>query len=117
MGVIQDQLSKVLVADLSNYDKETNTFFIKQYKQIKLEVGKYYLIKLNNVLLDKDSEVMCNWNNSEVPPHNCLKIEVIKTVGKMIYIQGISFDEVTRTSLGELWDGWIPTDEIKVLEG
>ena len=117
MSVIQDQLAKVLMADLSNFDKETNTFFIKKYSHTKLEVGKYYVIKLDNILLDKDNDVMCNWNNSVVPTSNCYKIEVIKSVGKLIYVQGISYDFENKKSLGELWDGWLPTDEIRVLEG
>lgn len=116
MSVIQDQLKKVLVADLSNFDEKTNTFFIKKYEHTKFEVGKYYLIRLDNTLMNRDNEIMCNWNNSEIPEHNIFKVEIIKEMGKLIYVQGVSYDE-EKGNTGEIWSGWLPTDEIKLLEG
>jgi hypothetical protein len=44
--IIDQQLKKVQNADLSNYNSDTNTYFIKRKVGIKLEEDKGYIINL-----------------------------------------------------------------------
>lgn len=44
--IIKEQLDKVTRADLSNFNEETNTYFIPKKNEIKVENNKAYLIHI-----------------------------------------------------------------------
>ena len=46
--IIEEQLKKTENVDLSNFDKETNTYYIKKRQDIKVEEDQCYILKLKN---------------------------------------------------------------------
>ena len=44
----EKQLKKTENVDLSNFDKETNTYYIKKRQDIKAEEDQCYILKLKN---------------------------------------------------------------------
>lgn len=116
--IIQSQLEKVSVADLTNYDKTTNTFTIPKYNQIKVEEGSYYIIKLHPSLLNSNENTLLvtNWNCGSVPSHEYYKAEIDKVLGKMIKITGVGYDLVSNTDFLDIWTGWLPLDLITFIE-
>ena len=53
--IIEEQLKKVERADLSNFDKEKNTYFIPKRQDIKIEEDCCYLIQLLPTLFTNDT--------------------------------------------------------------
>ena len=47
-SLAKKQLSKVKFADLSNYDANTNEYFIPKKVEIKLELNNCYIIKVSD---------------------------------------------------------------------
>jgi hypothetical protein len=114
---IDKELSKVKVADLSHYDSATNTYVIPRFVAIKFEIGASYLIELDDSLLQTSNNIIAtNWNRGSVPTSKYYKIEVIKSVGKMLYIDGLAYDIITKTDLNITWSGWLPIEQIKLIE-
>lgn len=112
---ISNQLKKVNVADLSNYDESTHTYHIPMYHEDVYAVDNYYLIKLNDNLLCSDGlpVLVSNWNRGTYPKHKYLKISVNKELGKMIYVDSIGYDFDKKEDIDYSWSGWLPLDSIK----
>lgn len=116
--IIEKELKKTLVADLSNFNKTTNTYYIPRYKQLKLDVGKCYIIQLDNYLLDatKSNLLAVNFNKNSVPTEEYMKVEVCKTMGKMVYIDGVGYNINDHVDLPVFWSGWLTLDHLTVIE-
>lgn len=118
--IIKDQLSKVQIADLSNFNKETNTYYIPKYNAIKPIIGNYYIIKLDSQLLSEKSEIAkilaSNWNNNYYPNSIYYKAEIINIMGKYIKINGLGFDYETNQDLNNIWSGWLSLDNIEIIK-
>jgi hypothetical protein len=116
--LIKNELNKVLVADLSNYDKNKGEFLIPRIRKIRLEEGSYYVIKLDQMLLNPGemSILSSNWNHGTTPPHKYLKIDVLKILGKMVKVNSIAYDYDSKQDLNLSWSGWLPIEQVEVLE-
>jgi hypothetical protein len=115
--IIENQLKSVNFADLSHYDKTTGIFTIPKYSKPKFEIGKMYLIQVDNELVDNTNSVIAtNWNNCTAPKSAYLKIYINKMQGKMIYVDSLVFNMLTKTDTSTTWAGWLPVDQIKQLE-
>jgi len=116
--IIKEQIEKCKVADLSQFDSSTNTYHIKKFNQIRVEVDDCYLIKLDTTLLNKDtsSVLATNWNKGTYPPCIYFKAVVSKVLGKMIYINGLGYNNETKEDLDIMWNGWLPLQDIELLE-
>jgi len=116
--IIKEQLNKIQVADMSNYNKDTYSFIIPKYNADRFEEDKCYLIELDNILIidNKESILQSNWNNNTYPKHKYLKIDVNKVMGKMIKVNSIGYDCINKKDLNEIWSGWLPIDLIKIIE-
>lgn len=107
------QLEQCRYADLSNYDSVTNTYHIPKYTKPTYDVGKYYLVKLSQILVNNNNSVLAaNWNHCTSPSTDYLKIVVNKQLGKNILVDGLAFDPVTNSDLNSMWSGWLPIDEL-----
>lgn len=116
--IIKKQLEKCKVADLSHYNKETNQFIIPKYNQIRVVSGASYLFRLDKSLLSPNPNDVfhINWNKGIVPVSEYLFAEVDKINGKVIYIDGISFDPINNVATGSAWSGWLPLDRLEVVK-
>ena len=119
MGVnklILKQLEKVQVAKVSPFDELRNCYKISKFKEIAYELNHCYLIEINSVLLSASNIIASNWNNGSFPKHEFMKISVSKKLGDMIFIDGIYYDNALKQDINEMWTGWLPVNEIKLIE-
>ena len=94
--IIEEQLKKIENADLSNFDKKTNTYHIAKRTDIKLEEDNCYILKLKQSAFN-NSVVKDNWNNGKEPKAEYYKADITKKMSGMIKILGVSFDPITNT--------------------
>ena len=115
---IKEQLDKVKVADLSNYDESANIYHIPKFNQFKYEVDKCYLIKLDKTLLEKSNYpiLVDNWNHGTCPTCEFMKADVTKVLGKMIQVNGFGYDYEHKQDLNTLWSGWLPIGQITMIQ-
>lgn len=116
--IVKKQLDKCQFADLSNFDKETNVYYIPKYTKPLYDINKCYIVKLADyVLKDPNSVLATNWNQGKLPQTNHLKIYVSKILGKMIYVDSIGFDINTGIDQPSLfWSGWLNIDDLAQLQ-
>jgi len=113
--VIEQQLKKVQNANLSNYNPETNTYFIKRRVDIKIEEDSGYIIHLKDSAFT-NSAIITNWNNGSFPKTCYLKIDVNKKMNNMIKIVGVGYDIISKQDLAIYWSGWLCLDNIDIIE-
>lgn len=114
---VRKQLEKCKFANLKNFDKELNAFIIPKYTKPFYQTNKVYLVQIPKYLVNNSTSVIaCNWNNSTSPSTEYLKIFINKFNGKMIYVDSIGVDIETKSDLNNYWSGWIPLDEIELIE-
>lgn len=116
--VLEKQLRACEFADLTNYDPETKSYYIKKYSKPLYDLQACYLVKINaDTLLNRTSVVAVNWNKGQVPICEYMTIFVLQIIGKMINVDGIGYDINTKENLPMLrWSGWLHIDEITQLE-
>ena len=116
--LIDEQLKKCKVADLSQLDTKTGKCFIPRFKQVKVEEDSCYLIKLEDSLLkpNVNDTYHINWNKGVIPPNNYLVVDISRVVGKNIYVNAIEYDIENKQPTTNTWNGWLPLERIEVLE-
>lgn len=113
--IIINQLKKIENCDLTGFDENTLTLKIPKIKQLKIEVDKCYLVKLQPSAFHNQA-VITNWNNGSFPRTEYLKIDISKREGKMIRVVGVGYDNDTHQDLPIFWNGWLCLDELDILE-
>lgn len=115
--LILKELEKVQVAKVGEYDYCRRCFTITKYQPPSFSMNGLYIVELDSHLLNAtDNEVLvCNWNAGRYPTQKYMKIKITKTLGKMMYVYGVYYDVNTQTELDEDWDGWLPTEQVKIL--
>jgi hypothetical protein len=113
---LNKELSKIQVADLSHYDAATYTYTIPKFVAIKFDIGKSYLIELDDSLIEQNNIICINWNKNSIPSAKYYKVEIIKKIGKMIYIDGLAYDNINNVDLNTTWSGWLPVEQIKLIK-
>ena len=116
--LIQKELEKVVIADISNYNPTTNQIIIPRFNQVLMKENEYYLIRIDDEILHpgNNSTLAINWNQGSVPTSKYMKVDVIKVMGKMIRVNGIGYDYENKRDKNEIWSGWLPITHIKVIE-
>ncbi len=116
MSIRDDQLKKIELADMSHFDKETNTYYIPKYSKPTYAVGGYYLVSLDvNFVNNTTSAHAVNWNHGTAPKDAYMKIYVSKVMGKMIYVDSLSYNMETHSDGANMWSGWLNINDIKQL--
>lgn len=116
--LILKQLEKVETAKVSEYDELHHTFHITKYEEKKFEQNLFYIIKLDKNLLNgnDNSLLVSNWNNGKYPTQEYLKVAITKQVANMIYVYGMYYNIESKQQLDEEWVGWLPIDQIEIVE-
>ena len=99
--IVEDQLKKVKVAQLPPYDETTLHLSIPKVNTVvntEFVVGAYYIIQLDDYLIKpyEGFTLHDNWNKGVAPKHNCLRVMVLQTMGKMIKFRTIAYDYETK---------------------
>jgi len=117
-NIIKKQLEQCKVADLSNYNSLTNTYYIPKYNQIKVEEGNEYIVKLDDTLLipNPGDTFHINWNKGDLPPVNSMLIEVSKVNGKIIKVFGVGYDLDSNVTNQYVWSGWLPIEKLTIVK-
>ena len=115
--IIERELNKVAVADLSDYDESTGIYTIPKHVDLVLEEDNCYIISINiNKLKADDYAYLVNWNKTNViPEHEYMKIDVIKKLSNMFQVNGLYYDYDNKVDLGKTWSGWLPQNVIKIV--
>ena len=110
--LIEEQLKKVKVASLDDYDAHTHTYHIKKYVAKETLIGHCYSIAIDESLLRQDSNeiLRLNWNKGTVPTGKKMNVEIEKKMGHMVYVSGVSADT------NKMWEGWLPDNQFTILE-
>lgn len=116
--IIQKELNKVMIANLDNFDITTNTYHISKVNEIKIELNKTYLIKLDKSLLNFETSQMLaiNFNHNSVPTNSYMKVEINKMMNNLLYVIGIGYDFENKKDLNNIWSGWLPKNNIDIME-
>lgn len=115
--IIQEQLEKT-IAPVGKYDELKHQFVIHKYTEQVFELNTYYLVELDDALLNASGNVMLvsNWNNGSYPKYKYMKIVVSKQLGKdMIKVDAIYYDYVAQKDILEMWSGWLPVNQVKII--
>ena len=112
--IIEEQLKKTENVDLSNFDKETNTYYIKKRQDIKVEEDQCYILKLKNSAFN-NTIVTDNWNNGNKPKAEFYKADISKKMSGMIRIIGVAYDNFTNQDLNSFWSGWLSLNDIEII--
>ena len=120
--VIIDQLNKVKVADLPQWDEDDLHLIIPKKEGILRKTNfvenENYIIQLEKYLVEpyEGFTLHDNWNKGIPPRHLFLKVKVIKIMGKMIQVESIGYDFKSKTIIDDTWNGWLPSKGIKIIE-
>ena len=113
--LIQEQLGKVVYANLSSYDKETHTYYIPKINQIKLQVNHSYIIKVKDSLYENDL-LKSNYNQGRTPPYKSYLIDIVSILGRVIKVNGVEYDLEKNQTLNNLWSGYLSIKDIEILK-
>ena len=116
--LIQKQLEKLRVAKIDSYDDLKHTYTFKQHKEKEFKIGSVYIVKLSNsLMIPKNNEILIsNWNKGNHPLHQYLKVQVDNKLGSMLFMCGAYYDIDTKSIMNEYWNGWLPEDELEIIE-
>lgn len=120
-NLIQEQLKKCKVANIPYFDDSTVKLTIPKGSALTItvnELHKCYLLQLADWIIhpSPDSTLACNWNGGVVPKSQFYQAEISQVLSKMIRITGCGFDPETNTSTGDIWEGWVPQEGIKIIK-
>lgn len=113
--IIKEQLSKVIVAKLPEYDDSTTHMIIPKHKETVYEEGRYYILALDDYICSQNSSVFINWNNRVAPPKDMIGMIEKKTIN-MILFAGCGFNVVTQKRTENQYRVWIPIANIVLAE-
>lgn len=121
---IKEQLNKVKVCKVPQFNDSTEVIFIKQqplFDKVKnqpFEENHYYLIELEDYVINPPPgfSLHTNWNNNISPTQKYYKCQVVKVMNKMIKILGVGWDNIEKKDLdNEIWDGWLPIKSVNII--
>ena len=113
--IIEEQLKKVIYADLSHYDESTNTYYIPKIDKEKLEVNKSYIIHIKDSLYNNDV-LKFNYNNGRVPPYKDYLVDIVSIIGKNIKVNAVRYDSEKDKVLNDMWSGYLTINDIDVVK-
>lgn len=80
---------------------------------LEFQVDKYFVISLERDLFF-DTTVSERWNKGGFPPSEFMLVIVLNIVGKMIQVEGVSYDPITGHNAKIPWTGWLPVSQVKI---
>lgn len=115
--IAKRELSKVTEVPIQ-FDDNTTKIIIKRRVDIKLAEGEYYLIKISDFMINPpaNSVINSNWNQGNNPHYKYYKVEINKILNNMIKVSGVSDDYEHDGIQNEFWSGWIPREELTVIQ-
>ena len=116
--LIRKQLDKLRVAKIDSYDELKHIYTFKKHKAKEFKIDSVYVLRLSNsLMIPKNNEILIsNWNKGNHPLHQYMKVQVDKKLGNMLFVCGAYYDINTKNVLNEYWSGWLPDEELEIIE-
>lgn len=118
--IIKEQLKLLKVTELPEFDDNTTEITIpkQEAKEYNINVGKCYLIELENYIINPPETftLHINWNNNIIPKDKYMKVEIVGIMGKMVKVNGVGYDFVNKLDLNTMWEGWLPRKAITIIK-
>lgn len=113
-------MNKIIKKQLEQLNLPTDQLIIKIPKKegIRLVEGGCYLIEISSLLLNSSptSTWAINWNRGILPTASHYKVEVNQLMKDMVKVTGIAYDALSQQDLNRMWSGWLPLDQITILQ-
>lgn len=111
---IKNQLKSLKNIHLDGIDSK-NEFYIPKIiisETFEFVVGNYYNLELKQYITNPPEGFTLhqNWNKNVIPKYNLLRCQIIQSMGKMIKIRGVAFDDLNYS-----WEGWLPKSSVIIL--
>lgn len=120
-NIIESQLKKCKRCEIPPYNEDTLIINIPKNsikKELNFYINNCYLIEIADYVLDPPPgfTLAQNWNGGTNPPSKHMNICCIQLMGKMVKVDGVSFDINQGITLDRSWCGWLPTAAVKILK-
>lgn len=119
--LIKKQLNDCKRCNVPYYNNDTTSIFIPK-NSIKKDLGftkdNCYLIQIEDYVVNPPSgfTLAQNWNGGTTPPSTYMNVCCIQVMGKMVKVDGISYDINNNIPLDKTWCGWIPVAAVKIIK-
>lgn len=113
--LFDEQLDKVIYADLSNYDETTKTYFIPKINKIKLKINHSYIIKIKETIKSNDI-LRNNYNKGREPEIAYYLIDVISILNKVIKVNAIVYNIENNITENKFWSGYLSIKDIEIIK-
>lgn len=116
---IEEELNKCKLASVEQISDTEYLIKKKTVEDIGFEVNKYYIIELENYIINPPETftLAANWNNGVTPQSKNLKVMITQIMGKMIKIDGCGFDVGLNSDKNDIYLGlWLPQAGVKILK-
>lgn len=123
--LIFNELNNIKTTVLPEYDLNTTRIHIVKQtktnianKDERLIIGKSYIILIADYIINEPDNftLSANWNKGTKPPNVYMNIYVTNIIGKMIQVNGYSYDIINNINLADSWQGWLPEKAIKIIK-
>lgn len=118
-NVIYNELKACKVAKLPPFDESTEKLIIEigGREQLDLIENKYYVLELDDSLLDHSNSIIeNNWNSGKYPKTKYLLATLRNTVGKMVLVDACGFVKETSCTNNDVYNNlWLPKNRFKVI--
>lgn len=117
---VKEELSKVKVAQLPEYDDTTVSMIIPKHSGVDgddLKQDRCYLLCIEPYILNPPEGFTLhdNWNNGVAPKHQYMKAEVNVLMGKMVKVTSVGYDYQNNMDTNDVWEGWLPRSAVKIV--
>lgn len=118
---ILNQLKKCTRCEIPPYDENTLTLEIPKNslkKELSFSVNNCYLIEIADYVLNPPPgfSLAQNWNKGTNPPSKYMNVCCIQLLGKMVNVEGVSFNIESNSPGNSTWEGWLPLTAVKILK-
>ena len=116
--VIRDELEKIRIPH-TQYDEDTTVIYFQATKTITLEIGKSYLIRLEDYVYlgEQGNTLAANWNRGNLIKDKYIKIQISNIMNNMVQFDGTGFDMEDRMDNNNVYlNYWIPVKGFVVME-
>lgn len=112
--LFNEQLDKVVYADLSNYDAATKTYHIPKINRIRFKLNHSYIIRIKDSIKNNDI-LRSNYNQGNEPEITTYLIDIISVLNKVIKVNAIKYNTEKDKTENIYWNGYLSIKDIEII--
>lgn len=113
--LVQEELGKVVYADLSNYDEATKTYHIPKANKIRIKLNHSYIIEVKGSIKNNDL-LRSNYNQGNEPELTTYLVDVIAILNKVIKVNGVKYNIRENKTENIYWNGYLSIRDIEIIK-